>query len=255
MPEIIVGVVLLGLLMMMGAALVNAAKRLWPDQSVKVEGDILPVAPSAACYADAVRFHGALLEKIEGARAIYVFGGSHVGLPASASCIGGAPLAIAALPELSELSVLPLDAESFYQMYSSALGPRAATFDPGDFTVVIIGRVGDRLGVTGIAQVRRTSAVVSDGTEAMTYSRRQATFWQTGETLTYAFLEKDHGADTESVGARHFWQRYAEGKVAEEGPVLTIFPDPWVLAGAHLNPRGDAMHAFSQFLYVLTVSP
>ena len=92
-----------------------------------------------------------------------------------------------------------------------------------------------------------------DGSAANNYVRRETNLYDvSGDNLTCSFLEKANSAAVSSVGARHFWYRYDEGRVAEEGPALTTFPDLWNFAGDRV---GDIIPSPSHFVYCLPISP
>lgn len=256
LPEAIVGIALLGLFLMLCVGLVRAGKRLLPGSALAIGGEVLPVAPSPAAFADAVKLHSALIERLTTARAVYVLGGSHQGLPAGASRRSAAPLAATALPAIEGFGAgLPLDAYAFQQAYASQLGPIATTGAPGDFTVVIIGPWNDRLAVTALVQVRERSVSGEDHSVTNEWMRRETQLYDiSGDTWKCAFLEKANVASSTAVGARHFWYRYEEGRVAEEGPVMAVFPDPWLYAGDRGTDH-DESPLFSRFTYFLSVNP
>lgn len=255
-PEVIVGVALLAVFLLMCVGILRAAKRLLPASAIELSGEVVPMAPSPAAFADAVKLHGAFLERLSSARAVYVFGGTHEGLPAGASRLRGAPLSSAALPIISDFSRgLPQDAYAFYQSYSEQLGPPAAGSRPGDFTVLLVGPSEGKLAITTLVQVRERNVTLEDQETPAAWVRRDTVLYDLyGDSWTCAFVEKAEVATADAIGARHFWYRYDEGRVAEEGPVVAVFPDPWLFAGSRPTAR-EQTPPFSRFTYVLSVNP
>jgi|GEM_PF-3208004 len=256
LPEVIVGVVLLGLFLLMCIGMVRAGKRLLPGTALSVEGEVLPIAPSPAAFADSVKLHGALMERLNAARAVYVLGGSHEGLPTAASRLSGAPLAATALPVIGSFAAgLPTDAYAFHKAYASQLGPMATAATPADFSVVVIGPWNNQLAVTALIQVREKPVALDDASLPQNWVRRETQLYDvSGDTWKCTFLEKASVASAASIGARHFWYRYEEGRVAEEGPVMTVFPDPCLYAGTR-GVAHDEPPLFSRFTYFLSVNP
>lgn len=252
-PELIVGIVLVSFFALVSIRTVIAAQQLLPGKTVFVSGVVLPIAPSLPAFADAVRVHAVFTQRIQTARAIYVFGGSHQGIPATASRCSVAPLSIHTLPSIDTFSAgLPMDAFAFLEAYSSQLGSAELARDPADFTVLIIGSINGEVKVTSLVQVRTSNVSLRDGASAGDYVRRSVDLYDiSGESLNYSFLEKAALAEEEAVGAHHFWYRYSEGRVAEEGPTVVTFPDPWCWSQGTAK---SAMPALSRFVYCVSVS-
>jgi hypothetical protein len=255
--EIIVVVGLIGLLALLAIGTIIAAKQLVPGRTLQVGAETLALAPSPAAFADAVGLQRVFGEWIAGATAIYVFGGSHQNLPAGASRLADAPLTRRSLPEIDSFAKgLPLDAHDFYVNYEVRLGTKERDPSPVDFTVLTVGPVDGRLAVTSMLQVRGANIPVSDGGLERIYARREVELYDlSGEKLAYAFLENSELADLDAVGARHFWLRYSEGRVAEEAPALVVLPDPSIYAGEQVATRSAPTQAFSRFSYFLAVNP
>lgn len=253
LPELIVGVVLVMFFALISIRTVIAAHQLLPGRAVAINGTILPIAPSLSAFSAAVHLHTVFSERIRMARAIYVFGGSHQSISPTASSRSVAPLAAKALPLIESFAAgLPLDAYAFREAYASQLGSAETAADAGDFTVLVIGTVNGLLQVTALAQVRSTKLSANDGASSGDFVRRVVDLYDvSGEPLNYSFLEKAAIAEEEAVGAHHFWYRYFEGRVAEEGPVTVTFPDPWVWSRSGL---GAATPALSRFVYCLPIS-
>lgn len=262
-PELIIGITLAGLLCALALSVVLTAKRLLPGRTLQVEGEVLPLAPSSGAFSEAIALHAEFLRKLDTATAVYVLGGEHRGLPASASRLAGAPLAAQALPYVAHFGAgLPLDGFAFYQAYQAELGPTERG-RPEDFSVLVIGRVGDAgLAVTALAQVRVREVTVAGPERGRSFLRCEVRLYsETGAKWRYAFLEHP-GLETASPsGARHFWYRYDEGRVAEEGPVVAVFPDPYRYAGlrsSSAEPQSFAepeVPPLSRFVYLLSVNP
>ena len=140
-PELVIGVLLLGGFLLMSLGLVTAGRRLMPGRGIAVGQEVLSIAPSPGVFADAVRLEGILQEHLRRARAVYVFGGRHEGLPAGATRLKGAPLALDTLPSLTlgAETPLPQDAFALYLAHASALGPFASDPDPGEYSVLVLG--------------------------------------------------------------------------------------------------------------------
>lgn len=255
--EIIVVVGLLGLIALLAIGTIIAAKQLTPGRALQVGAETLALAPSPSAFADAVRLQSVFSDRISGATAIYVFGGSHQGLPAGASRLGDAPLSRRSLPEIAGFPKgLPLDAHDFYTVYEAKLGIKEDVSGPADFTVLTVGPVDGQLAVTSMLQVRGANIPVLDGGSERIYARREAELYDiSGEKLAYAFLENGELANLDAVGARHFWLRYSEGRVAEEAPALVVLPDPSLYAGEPAAVKSAPTSAFSRFTYFLAVSP
>jgi prepilin-type N-terminal cleavage/methylation domain-containing protein len=250
LPEIVIGILVGGLVLFLGITIVLTAKRVLPGRSISVGTEVLPLAPSSSAFADAVRLHGVLLEKLQRAKATYVFGGSHVGLPALASRRLGAPLQLQSLPSLRLSNGLGLasDAYGFYLQHQAELGPFLSQADPEDFTVLIIGPENGLLSATALLQVR-SRRVATGNTAAEQYRRREAVLWeQGGGRWAYSYLERESTAASTMVGARHYWYRYSEGITAVEGPTLAVFPDPWLHAAER---TATSPASFSRFVYLL----
>lgn len=255
LPEVIVGLALLAGFLLLCIGVVQAAQRLLPGRSVVAEGMDLPIAPSPGAFADAVKLHSVFLERLGAARAVYVFGGTHQGLPTEASRLNGRPLSLSALPTIATFSAgLPLDGYAFHQAYATQLGAFDESRAADDFTVLIVGPSNGQLAVTALVQVRSRSVAPERQGEPIEWVSRSTTLYDvSGDTWNCAFVEKASLASAQAVGARHFWHRYAEGRVAEEGPTMAVFPDPWLYAGN----RGAENEAppFSRFTYFLAVNP
>lgn len=265
LPELIVGVLVSGSTLAFGVGIVLAAQRSLPGRYVEIHGVNLAIAPSPGVFADAVRLHGQLMERVNSARAVYVFGGDHVGLPAAAAPRNGGALQLSTLPRLnlSQPGALPSDAWGFYQKHRSALGPTEASPQPEDFSAIVIGAIAGQLDVTALVQVRSEEAIVGTGPDEEHFIRREVRLWDAGVgVLEYRFVERRGTAALAEVGAQHFWYRYSEpAAVAEEGATLAVFPDPWLYGG---SSSGDVVTAggvsaelppFSRFSYFLGVDP
>lgn len=254
--EVVVGVMLLGSFLLMCVGVVRAAKRALPGAEVSLGGETLPIAPSPGAFASAVKLHGVFLERLASARAVYVLGGTHQGLPAGASRLSGAPLAAEGLPTIPSFSPgLPTDAYGFYQLYSAHLGATATASAPSDFSVLIVGPWNGRLGLTALVQVRERRLVAGDQESSEVWIRRDTVLYDiSGDGEALSFVEKEGVAAAEAVGARHFWHRYEEGRVADEGAVVAVFPDPWLYVGTRTTNR-EQIPPYSRFTYVLAVTP
>ncbi len=253
-PELIIGVSLVALLTLMSVGMVIAAHQLMPGRSVAINGVDVPIAPSPEAFADAVRFHRVFTERLHSGRAVYVLGGTHQSLPPTASRCSGAPLKIQALPVIDKFDAgLPEDAYGFYQSYQSILGGMETTpSSSADFSILIIGILDQKLQVTALVQVRSHSVALNDGAAAGSFLERTAQLYDvSGDTLSYSFLERESIAAQSAVGARHFWYRYEENRVAEEGPAVAVFPDPWIFAG---SVGRTPLSALSRFVYCLPIS-
>jgi hypothetical protein len=218
----------------------------------------LAIAPSPAVFGEAVRLHGQLLQRLTAARAVYVFGGTHRGLPEGASRLGGKPLALSAIPtlDLSAPAALTTDAWGFYQAHQAELGRMVESPNPEDFTVVLVGPWGGRLAVTAVVQVRTVAVQAGTESEPEWFTRREARLYDaSGDAFGYVYVERPDVSRIAAVGASHFWHRYAEARVAEEGPVLAVFPDPSLYAGARGGASSGEIPPFSRFAYVMAVNP
>lgn len=258
LPELIVGVLVFGLAAFMVLGVLLAVRRNLPGRDARVGDETLAIAPSPAVFGEAVRLHGQLLQRLTTARAVYVFGGTHRGLPEGASRLGGKPLALSALPtlDLSAPAALTTDAWGFYQAHQAELGRMVENPNPDDFTVVVVGPLGARLAATAVVQVR--TVTVDAGTEGdpERFTRREATLYDaSGDVFDYVYVERPDVSRVAAVGASHFWHRYAEARVAEEGPVLAVFPDPSLYAGARGGESSGEIPPFSRFAYVMAVNP
>lgn len=236
------------------AGLVALVRGLQP-QSVKLAGEELPIAPTFGSFPSAVRLHQCLTNRVAAARAVYVFGGQHVGVAADAPPTQLRPLVAQALPTITEFkSGLPLQARGFYDAYAGQLGDQDDRTGAEDFSVLVIGVSGSQLAITCFAQVRRTELSVFDGAAATPYVVREVKLWDLDDGyLRYAFAERALAASRVFIGAVHTWLRYRLDTVGEEGPACVVFPDPWLYQGARGQP--DDIPAFSRFSYFFAVSP
>lgn len=226
-------------------------------QSVVIRGETMPLAPTFGAFPSAIRLHEAFSERLAAARAVYVFGGKHLSIPANAAAAQLAPLRAQALPVITDFSAgLPMDARSFYDTYAGALGEGEAASAPEDFSIVVVGPADGALAVTCLVQERRAETSISDGAVAVPFVTHEVKLWELGsdERLRYAFAERPSQTSGVFVGAVHTWLRYRTAAAeAEEGPACVVFPDPWVYAGA--RGAADDLPAFSRFSYFLPVSP
>jgi hypothetical protein len=252
-PEVIIGVALMGVFVFGSLLIIGMTQRLTVPRTIAIESQNVPLAPSALCFADAVRLHGALMQRLVAAKAVYVFGGSHEAIAPTSTASAVRPLSIAGIPNISDFSSgLPLDGCTFYQRYKTTLGPMLTQSNPDDFTVVIIGPNAGGLSVTALAQIRRVDRTITDGAASDQYVQRSVTLYDlNGESWSYGFLERTAITAAVKVGARHFWYRYDDGRVGEEGPVVAVFPDPWIQAGV-VGGAGVETPPFSRFSYVLS---
>lgn len=236
------------------AGLIAIVRGLQPQQ-IAISGETLPIAPTFGSFPSAVRLHQTFTDRVATARAIYVFGGRHLSIPADAPAAQQQPLKAQKLPIISDFSPgLPLDAKTFRDLYATALGEPESSASRDDFSVAIVGSTGNSLGLTCWVQVRRTDVSVSDGSESVPYTVRDVRLWdQDGSMQRYAYAEKASQTTAIFIGAVHTWLRYKLNSAAEEGPACTVFPDPWVYAGA--RGRTDDLPPFSRFSYFLAVSP
>lgn len=235
------------------AGLVALVHALQPPEFV-VGGERLPIAPTFGAFPSAVRLHQSLTSHLADARAVYVFGGRHISLPAGAPPTSVLPLRSRALPAISDFSPgLPMDSKTFYDRYASKLGPFEANGDAEDFTVLVIGTHGSAIATTCLVQVRRHDATLSDGASAAPVVVHEVQLWDDVGAQRYAFGERPDASRGVFVGAVHTWLRYNAGAAgAEEGPVCAIFPDPWIYGGRRQQP--DDVPAFSRFSYLIPVS-
>lgn len=235
------------------AGLIALVRGLQP-QSVKVQGENLPIAPTFGSFPSAVRLHQALTDRAAVARAVYVFGGRHLSIPTDAPPAQLRPLVAQALPALTDFSAgLPLDAKAFYDLYRTALGEQQTQSATDDYSVVVVGPSSTGLAVTCFVQVHRSDVAITDGVDVTPFTVREVKLWDVDDgILRYVFAERPTQARV-FVGAIHTWMRYRLNAVAEEGPACVVFPDPWVYAGARGQP--DDIPAFSRFSYFFAVSP
>jgi hypothetical protein len=250
-----VGIGLLALFMLFSTSVLISAEQLLPGRATRVGNLDLPIAPSPAAFAASVRLHSAFMERLNTATAIYVLGGEQQGLPSTASRRLGRPLATRTLPVIEAFSSgLPMDAYGFYQAYSAQLGPmESGPASAADFSVVLVGPVEGQLKITALLQNRSQDFSWNDGAVVNAFVQRETHLYDlSGDDLNSIFLEKASSAKVSAVGARHFWYRYAENRVAEEGPATVIFPDPWLFAG---NGNGRQTPTLSHFVYWLPISP
>jgi prepilin-type N-terminal cleavage/methylation domain-containing protein len=256
LPEMIVVVVLFGGLVLLGTGTFAAARRLLPGRDLEIEGVNVALAPSPAAFSDAVGFHTALMARLVEARAVYVYGGEHVGVDLPEDDPASRPLALRRLPELRlDQEPLPSSATDFFRRHREQLQPAEKASVRGDFTLVVVGPVKGGLGVTALAQVRERP-VESDAAERPLVHRSAYLADIDGATWSYAFLERHPVAEVARVGALHHWYRYAAAEVHEEGPAVVAFPDPWLFAGQALARSEQApLPAYSRFLYCLPVDP
>ncbi len=252
----IVVVLLFGGLVLLGTGAFAAARRLLPGRSFEVDGVNVTLAPSPAAFSDAVGFHTALMALLVEARAVYVYGGEHVGVKVPETDPAARPLALRHLPALRlDQQPLPTSAADFFRRYRERLGPAEPDPARGDFTLVVVGPVGDGLGVTALAQVRETW-VETNVAERPLVHRSATLLDHDGSSWSYAFLERPAVARAARVGALHHWYRYAAEHVREEGPAVLAFPDPWLFAGQSPSAKEPAsLPPYSRFLYCLPVDP
>ncbi len=235
------------------AGMIALVRGLQP-QSVKLAGESLPVAPTFGAFPSAVRLHQTLSDRVASARAVYVFGGRHLSLPADAPPAVMKPLKLQGLPPLPDCPLgLPMDAKSFYDLYAAALGDQESGSGQEDFTLAVIGPANGTLGVTCLVQVRRKDLSVSDGSAAVPFIVRDVRLWDIDSGMQrYAFAERSPAGASVFVGAVHTWMRYRLNTAGEEGPACVVFPDPWIYGGSR-GQAGD-IPPFSRFSYFLAVS-
>lgn len=236
------------------AGLIALIRGLQP-QGVRVQGETLPIAPTFGSFPAAVRLHQRLTDRVARSRAVYVFGGRHLSIPADAAPAEMRPLRIQALPTITDFTPgLPMDAKEFYDLYSTALGELESNSTPEDFSIAVIGPAAEAFGITCLAQVRRTDVSISDGAEAIPFIIREVRLWDAEDgALRYAYAERPGQSAGVFVGVIHTWMRYRADAVSEEGPACVVFPDPWIYGGH--RGRSDDIPAFSRFSYFLAVSP
>lgn len=251
--EVVLGVLLSGIVFAaLAAGLVALIRGLQPAR-VTLNGEALPIAPGFAAFPDAVRLHQTFVDHLVGARAVYVFGGRHLSIPAEAPAAAVRPLALPALPAMTDFPAgLPMDAKTFYDRYRTSLGEPAAAPSPEDFSVLVIGTADARLAPTCLVQVRRTDASVADGGSVTPYVVREVRLWDRDGAQRYAFAERPLQSAGDFVGAVHTWLRYRLDGDMEEGPACVAFPDPWLYAG--IRGTGTDVPPFSRFAYLLPVS-
>lgn len=238
------------------AGLVALVRGMQP-QAVSIAGETLPIAPTFGAFPSAMRLHQSFSDQVAAARAVYVFGGAHLSIPAEAAPAALTPLKLRSLPTLTDLSRgLPMDAKSFYDLYADVLGEGDGGVGSEDYTVICVGPVNGVLGLSCLVQVRTTTVRVTDGTAGTVFAKREVMLWtvEQPQAQRYAFLERASSGRRGFVGAVHTWVRYGDrGSIREEGPACVVFPDPWLYAGSRGQP--DDLPAFSRFGYLLAVSP
>lgn len=236
------------------AGLIALVRGLQPPR-VTLRGETLPVAPTFGAFPSAVRLHQAFADRLSAARAVYVFGGHHVSIPANSPATAMRPLHTQSLPTIASFAAgLPMDAMSFYQAYANQLGEQELGGSPEDFTVAIVGPNADGLALTSWVQVRRTDLTLSDGSVTTPYVVREVNLWDIDNgAFRYAFADRPAQASSVFIGAVHTWMRYHANGTGEEGPACTVFPDPWIYGGS--RGRSDDVPPFSRFTYFLAVSP
>lgn len=247
---VISAVVLVALL----AGLVALVRGLQPQQ-VKIQGEVLPIAPTFGSFPAAVGLHQTFAARIATARAIYVFGGRHLSIPSDSPPALLRPLKADKLPAIADFSAgLPLDAKSFHEQYSSQLGDDDPSCGPDDFSIIVIGSLETAPPVTCLAQVRRTDVSVTDGSGTNPFVIREVELWDVDRGYQrYAYVERPALSSAVFVGAIHTWMRYRLDAAAEEGPACVVFPDPWIFAGARERPND--VPPYSRFSYLLAISP
>jgi prepilin-type N-terminal cleavage/methylation domain-containing protein len=253
--EVMISVTLLSVLLSgVLFGVIALIKALVPPR-VQLNGEVLAVAPSYAPFPLAVRLHQTLTDRVGQARAVYVLGGRHLSLPATAPAASLRPLAVAALPSITDFTPgLPLDAKSFYDLYATQLGPVDGAASADDFTVIVVGPDNGALALTCMVQVKKTDVTLSDGTDSTQFVVRQVRLSELGQPeQSYAFAERPSQTAGIFVGAMHTWLRYQQNRAAEEGPTCVVFPDPWVYGGA--RGLADDIPPFSRFAYFFAVSP
>jgi hypothetical protein len=236
------------------AAMVALIRGLQP-QSVRLAGETLPIAPTFGAFASAVRLHQTFSDRLAAARAVYVFGGRHLAIPADAPAAHVLPLKVLHRPEIDDFSPgLPLDARSFYDSYAASLGGQETAASDDDFTILMIGTGTNRLAVSCLVQVRRKDVMVFDGESDVPHTVRDVRLWDEDGPQRYVFAERPAFSAGIFNGAVHTWLRYsaAEG-TGEEGPACVVFPDPWIYGGTRGQP--DDIPPFSRFSYFIAVSP
>jgi hypothetical protein len=256
LAELMLAVLLSGLLgAVLLAALLTYQRVLLPG-SVLLDGRVMAVAPSFAPFPAAVNLHRVLTARLSTAVAVYVFGGRHQGLPEGLSTSDGGPLVLEGLPSVPAFTPgLPMDSGSFYEVYAAQLGARRAAAGAQDFSVVVVGRLGEELAVVGFLQSESRDVEEVPG-ERGALRRHRVRMWDAEEgALAYEFAEPLAGGGLgQYSGAVHTWYRHdAAGGVFEEGPACVVFADPWLWAGS----RGDAGEApaFSRFSNLMAVNP
>ena len=195
----------------------------------------MQVAPSLGALRDAIALHHILGQRVGESKAVYVFGGQHRTITSDAIEAQVGPLATTTLPAITSFSSgLPPSVYGFYQSYASQLGGQVAagSRDPADFTVLVVGPSPAPTGalqVTCMVQVRRATF----SAEGENWVQYEATLADLAATASYRFVipAATDGPWPLPVGATHTWHRYRSGAVAEEGPAITVFPDPHLYAG------------------------
>jgi hypothetical protein len=213
------------------------------------EGQVLSLAPAYAPFPAALRVQEALLDQIEGASAVYVFGGGHAGPGAAAATM---PLELASLPVACDFSAgLPGDALGFYARYSAQLGPQRTNADKDEFSLLVIGPLKGRSSLLCLVQCRARAFELPGRTGVL--RRFDVSYLDAGGLrLSYRFASPPSAAGTLACGATHTWYRFSEALgIREEGPVCVTFPDPWRFAGS----PDDASLPGSRFTLLLTARP
>lgn len=250
--ELLVVVAVIGVALGAAFVLYFTVLRSMVPSSVKHGGQVYAVAPSSMPLPAAVALNSVFLDRLGEAKAVYTFGGSHVGIGSSPLVASVKPLILTGLPAFA-ITTLPKDSRTFYQIYSGNLVMDSAA-DPEDFAVLMIGARNGVAAVIAAVRVAKTNFTVSDGTETTPYSLYTVSLWDC-DTGAYAYTFAQVTAQTSALhfGAAHNWYRYSEGAGEyEEAPTTVAFPDPFVNTGR----RGQAtdIPAFSRFIYSLPIS-
>lgn len=224
-------------------------------QRVTLSGETLAIAPTFGSFAAAIQLNQNFTERLSSARAVYVFGGLHLGIPPTAAAAQLRPLQQEGLPRIETFSRgLPLDAKGFYDAYAGALGLQEVDRSSQDFSIAVVGAHAGALAVTCFVQVRRRTAAVPDVEASPPYVVREVKLWDVdGSVQRYTFAERPSLSSAIFVGAVHTWLRFHADGTAEEGPACVALPDPWVYGGS--RGGSDDIPPFSRFGYVLAVSP
>lgn len=225
--------------------------------SLVVAGETLPVAPGFGAFPSAVRLHQVFADRLSSARAAYVFGGTHLSIPAAAAVRSLKPLKAQALPLIPDFaSGLPMNANAFYDAYAAALGEQELTGSVEDFTIALVGPVNGLLAVSCLVQVRRRDVLMADGPVSVAYTVREVKLWDAADPIVqrYCFAERPEASAGIFIGAVHTWMRFGSNLPGnEEGPTCIVFPDPWIYGGS--RGRLDDIPPFSRFSYFVAVSP